>query len=203
MIQRGSIREALSTWMEAESLVYATHEQRYFLSEQLPKKSKARKMCQSTAKQEIRDEFEINPSLSLCQSRCPPNLVRFLAIFSLIPPHWGRQGNIFPNTWWGTLHYFPLQRVTVEEDADERPSPRISTCSGFIWQSADSRNDVSLPIYHFFTSLENQPYHCNYDYQKLLREFSKETVPALLESVCGAWQVLFRAIGLMEGSKGR
>lgn len=123
MIQRGSIREALSTWMEAESLVYATHEQRCFLSEQLPKKSKARKMCQSTAKQEIRDEFEINPSLSLCQSRCPPNLVRFLAIFSLIPPHWGRQGNIFPNTWWGTLHYFPLQRVTVEEDADERSSP--------------------------------------------------------------------------------
>lgn len=46
--------------MEPEPLVYITHEQHYFLSEQLPEKARQGK-C---ANQQIRDEFEINPSPS-------------------------------------------------------------------------------------------------------------------------------------------
>lgn len=62
MIQRGSISEAFNTRMEPEPLVYITHEQHYFLREQLPKKARQGK-C---ANQQIREEFEINPSPSQC-----------------------------------------------------------------------------------------------------------------------------------------
>lgn len=67
--------------MKPEPLVYITHEQHYFLSEQLPEKARKGK-C---ANQQIRDEFEINPSPSQCHIL--GNLGRFLTIFSLIPSH--------------------------------------------------------------------------------------------------------------------